>query len=75
MTVLPQTLRIKIEKPHQSGTVAPAPSTSLRITGRTESHAERRERILKTIRSRTFGVLSDDDLELVGLSMNKQRRR
>ena len=44
---------------------APTPSNLLRITGAVETPDERVRRMLKTIRSRCFGVLSDDDLELV----------
>lgn len=66
---MPQTNKVVI-KPRLA-TDAPqaaAPSTALRITGRVESLAERRERVMRTIRTRTFGILSAEDLEFVGLS-------
>jgi hypothetical protein len=71
---LPQTQRIKIEKPHKSEAVRLAPSNLLRITGAVETPDERVRRVLKTIRSRCFGVLSDDDLELV-LGHRAKRRK
>jgi hypothetical protein len=72
---LPQTQRIKIEKPHKTETVKPAPSTALRITGRTESAIERERRILKTIRSRTFGILTEADLSLVRIDARRTKER
>jgi hypothetical protein len=71
---LPQTRRVVIEEPHKSDTVAPAPSTALRITGRTESAIERERRILKTIRSRCFGVLTEADLALVRVEARRKGR-
>ena len=44
MTLLPQTTRVVIEEPHKVETVAPAPSTALRITGRGETPIERERR-------------------------------
>jgi hypothetical protein len=70
---LPQTQRIKIESPHRSE-AAPTPSNLLRITGAVETPDERMRRVLKTIRSRCFGVLSDDDLELVLGPSHKGRK-
>ena len=63
---MPQTLKVEITQPHKVAPVQQTPDPKqLRISGRTESPAERERRILKTIRSRCFGVLSEDDLALV----------
>jgi hypothetical protein len=70
---MPQTLKVEIIQPHKSDTVTRAPSTALRITGRTESPAERERRILKTIRSRCFGVLSEADLALVRVDARRTK--
>ena len=45
----------------------------LRISGRVESPAERERRILKTIRSRTFGILSESDLSLVRVEARRTK--
>lgn len=62
---MPQTLKVVVIQPHKSETVRRSPSGLLRITGAVETPDERVRRVVKTIRSRCFGVLSDDDLELV----------
>lgn len=62
---MPQNQRIKIEPRFSAEAPKPRPSNLLRITGAVETHDERVRRVVKTIRSRCFGVLSDDDLELV----------
>jgi hypothetical protein len=61
---MPQTLKVVVIQPHKSETAAPIRNL-LRITGAVETPDERVRRVVKTIRSRCFGVLSDDDLELV----------
>jgi hypothetical protein len=71
---MPQTLKVEITQPHKSETVTRAPSTALRITGRTESAIERERRILKTIRERTFGILSEADLSLVRVRVDARRK-
>jgi hypothetical protein len=73
---MPQTTRIKIEPRLSADAPQPAaPSGLLRITGRTESLAERERRILKTIRSRTFGILSESDLALVRVDARRTKER
>jgi hypothetical protein len=65
---MPQSNKVVIEPRHPlAEPEPPTPSNLLRITGRTESPAERTQRIMRVIRTRTFGILSDDDLALVGL--------
>ena len=62
---MPQTLKVVIEPTHVAEPAPPPPSNLLRITGSGESQAERERRILKTIRTRTFGILSEADLAFV----------
>jgi hypothetical protein len=63
---MPQTLKVEITQPHKVAPVQQTPNPKqLRISGRVETPVERAQRVLKTIRSRCFGVLSEADLALV----------
>jgi hypothetical protein len=62
---LPQTRRVIIEPTHVAEPAQPTPSNLLRITGSIETPDERMRRVVRTIRSRCFGVLSEADLDLV----------
>jgi hypothetical protein len=75
VTAVPQTQRIKIESPHKSDTVARAPSNLLRISGRVESAIERERRILRVVKSRCFGVLTEEDLSLVRVEARRAKER
>jgi hypothetical protein len=63
---MPQNSRIIIEPTHVVDAPQPAaPSGLLRITGAVETPGERMRRVVRVIRSRCFGVLSESDLALV----------
>jgi hypothetical protein len=70
---LPQTLKVEITQPHKAAPTTPAPSTALRITGRTESAIERERRILRIVKSRCFGVLTEADLSLVRVDARRAK--
>lgn len=64
--MMPQTRKIVVEpRLAAPDPPTPAPSNRPRLTGHVETRAERVERVMRVIRSRTFGILSDDDLALV----------
>jgi hypothetical protein len=70
---MPQTLKVVVIEPHRSE-AAPTPTNLLRITGTVEGHAERTRRIMRVIRTRTFGILSESDLALVLQPSHRGRR-
>ena len=72
--MMPQTQRVRIEPTHLAEPAQPTPSNLLRITGRGETPIERERRILRIVKSRCFGVLSESDLALVLRPSHKGRK-
>jgi hypothetical protein len=73
---MPQTLKVEIIQPHKAEPVQQTPNPKqLRISGRVETPVERERRILRIVKSRCFGVLTEEDLSLVRVDARRTKER